>query len=112
LDLIRLIKNGGIMSDLFREMMPDNFMELAFTGGLTASISFLSLKVIKHYRNKGLSVKEIEEQYKAVLKEKDELIKKKESELLVKLKEIKASYDEKIKENSISEDAKEYLRNL
>jgi len=100
------------MSNIFREMMPDNFMELAFTGGLTFSVAYTSLKVIKHYKNKGLSVKEIEEQYKAVLKEKDELIKKKELELLAKLNEIKKNYESKLKKDTISDSAKDFLKAL
>ncbi|OUR95709.1 hypothetical protein A9Q84_14505 [Halobacteriovorax marinus] len=100
------------MSSLFREMMPDNLMELAFTGGLTMSISFLSLKAIKYYRNQGLSVKEIEEQYKKVIKEKEKMIKDKELELLRKLQDIKAHYEEELQENTISDEAQSYLRTI
>ena len=100
------------MSNLFREMMPDNFLELAFTGGLTFSIAYTSLKVIKHYKNKGLSVKEIEDQYKRVLKEKDELIRTKEVELLAKLNEIKNNYEAKLKSDTLSDSAKDFLKAL
>lgn len=100
------------MSNLFREMMPDNFLELAFTGGLTFSIAYTSLNVIKYYKNKGLSVKEIEAQYKRVLKEKDEQIKNKEIELLSKLNEIRNNYESKLKSDTLSDNAKDFLKAL
>jgi len=92
------------MSYFFREMMPDNFAELALLGG----ISILSYKIIDHYRSQGYSVKETEKRFKQLICEKEQLFKEREAEIIRKFKER----EDLLKRNAISDKARSFIKNI
>ena len=92
------------MSNFFREMMPDNFAELALLGG----VSLLSYKIIDHYRSQGYSAIESEKRFKQLISEKEQLFKEREAELIRKFREK----EDLLKKNAISEEALSFIKDL
>ena len=92
------------MSSFFREMMPDNFAELALLGG----VSLLSYKIIDHYRSEGLTLRESQKRFNQLIAEKEQLFKEREVDLIRKFKER----EELLKKNTLSNEALSFIKNL
>jgi hypothetical protein len=89
------------MSNLFQEMMPDNVPEFLLSSGLSFACLFI-------YSNLKEEVNELKEFNRDSLK----LMKEQEENFIQRVKAINDEHEKYCEQNTISNEAKEYLRSL
>ena len=96
------------MSNFFEKMMPDNFEELAFLGGIVA----ISYKVVKYFKTKELNSTDFANELEKLIKDKKQEAEKTERELIKQFKTREAELLKEIEENTIPLKARSFLSNL